>query len=105
MFCCDGFSDLVHNIGKRGLSAVPIEDQRHPYFMLRARSCDRAEISSFSSEQIRSLPITKLIAVIDTGMPFCFTCGANLTAWIRDHRDEFDALLAQIKSVGEPTSW
>jgi hypothetical protein len=104
MFCCKGFANLVAEAGKRGLSAGPVSSKYGKAFMLRARSCDAAEIPLLKPGYQGDLP-KKIVLLVQTGMPFCFLCGADLQRWISQNPSEFEALVEKMKEIGEETSY
>ena len=80
-YCCETFSWLISEIGKKGLSALPINDaERRVYFVLQGRSSDL-------DDQDATQESTAQLAI-----HFCPWCGTEMNSLISRNKNHIIAL-------------
>jgi hypothetical protein len=93
MFCCEAFSEMIDNAGKRGLGIVPFKGLGLSYFCLQSRACDQEELASLQPGRSG----VSLRLAEQMGIRYCPSCGVNLEKWIHKNQNHFDELWNELK--------
>ena len=101
IYCCDAFKNLVNNIGKKGISIIPINEYGYKYFNLQWRSLDKKDEKIFD-ENIKHTQIDcNMYLSLQTTINYCPFCGYKLANLIMKNESEFNDLVNKYKNLSK----
>jgi hypothetical protein len=105
MFCCQGFENLIGNVGQRGISALVYDTARGFRFSLQGRAVSKEdELFLTQNPSAGRLPIKGNMSLsANIGLNYCPFCGRVLQALINPStKKRFEALAEEHKKIDRP---